>query len=539
MLLELRLKNFVLIEEARLSFEPGFVVFTGETGTGKSLLIKSLKLALGARSSPGLIRPGAKEAILEAVVSADERTKRHLEKFGLEPTHELIIRRVITPDRSRAYLNGSPVTLQMLSEILSDLVVIAGQHEYQTLNKPEERLLTIDTFGELFSLRKAYEEAYLDFRQKLEKLQSLQEKVKNALKEEDFLKFQLQEIEAVSPEPGEDIEIEEKLKRLKNLARLKDLASNANAGVEKSFSLVSAAKKSLGQALEFDKKLAPLAERLETLSYELEDVSLELSDYLRSLEIAPDELEALEERLFAIKRLKRKYGPTLEDVLSHYEKIKKDLEDISTGEEHLQELEEEAKLAEKKALELAEELSNRRKQTAELLSQNVNRLLKELALEGARFRISFTRKDLSPTGFDQVEFLVTTHPKAPWRPMAEVASGGELSRFFLAIKAALSKRASAQALIFDEIDAGVGGMVAHRLGKLLAELATNYQVICVTHLPQIAALASQHFVVEKEITSDEALTSIRPLSNEERVEEIARMLGDPTARDVAKKLLGL
>ncbi|OAG28681.1 DNA repair protein RecN [Thermodesulfatator autotrophicus] len=539
MLQELRLKNFVLIKEARLSFEPGFVVFTGETGTGKSLLIKSLKLVLGARSSPGLIRPGAKEALIEAVVSVDEKTQKHLEKFGLEPAEELIVRRIITAERSRAYLNDSPVTLQMLSEIASDLVVIAGQHEYHTLNKPEERLLTVDTFGDLLALRQEYEKAYLTFREKLENLLSFQEKVKNALKEEDFLRFQLQEIEAVSPVPGEDIEIEEKLKRLKNLARLKDLANNAYSEVEKSFSSISSAKKSLSQALEFDRNLSPLAERLETLSYELEDLSLELSDYLRSLEIAPDELEALEERLFALKRLMRKYGPTLEDVLSHYEKIKKDLEDISTGEEHLQDLEEEVKQAENRAVELAEELSQKRKQAAGLLSQHVNRFLKELALEGARFRVSFARKELSSTGFDQVDFLVTTHPKAPWRPIAEVASGGELSRFFLAIKAALSKKASAQSLIFDEIDAGVGGMVAHRLGKLLADLATSYQVICVTHLPQIAALARQHFVVEKQIKGDEAFTFIKELNPEERINEMARMLGDPSARDVAQKLLGL
>ncbi|WP_022853272.1 DNA repair protein RecN [Thermodesulfatator atlanticus] len=537
MLLELRLKDYVLIEEARLKFEPGFVVFTGETGAGKSLLVKSLKLASGARGGPQVIRPGAKQAIIEAVWENSPETAAKLEELGLEPEDEIIIRRVITKERSRIYLNGSPITLQMLGQILAGKVIIAGQHEYQSINAAETRLFLLDAFGGLLDLREKYQKAFKEYQDLAHALNHLREKISSALKEEDFLNFQLKEIENVAPQPGEDEEIEERLFVLKNLARLESLVKDARSQLETGYAAFSQARKSLSQAIEFSRELEPLAKRLESLVFESEDLAGELTSYLRNLATEEGELEALEERLYQLKRLKRKYGPTLQDVLAHYEQIKKELARLTTGEDQLKELEEKTENARSKAEALAEELSLKRKEKAELLSHKINSYLKDLALEGARFRIHFSREELSKSGIDLVDFLVKTNPQSPLRPLREVASGGELSRFFLAIKAAVSQKEATETLVFDEIDAGVGGMVAHKLGTLLKELARAQQVICVTHLPQLAALADQHFVVEKKIEGEKATTRIKELNFQERTKEIARMLGEPNALELARRLL--
>ena len=537
MLLELRLKDFVLIKEARLSFEPGFVVLTGETGAGKTLLIRGLKLLMGERASPALIRPGARQAVLEAVFRLSPEMREGLLALGLEAEGEMVVRRVISPERSRAYLNDSPVTLGLLAETVGRLVVLAGQHDYQTLSRAEEKLLLLDRYAGLLPLREKYEGVYQGLRALEKELRERQERLKRSLKEEDFLRFQLAEIEEVSPRPGEDEELEEKVKVLKNLSRLREELEASLKELDQAFSSLSRSKKALREASALSRDLAPFLTRLEGLYYETEDLLLELREKERELPAGAEELEALEERLYQLRRLKRKYGPTLEDVLAHLEGLKRELSTLSHGEEEVSRLEEELSRLRAEAEALAGELGRRRREAARRLEREVGALLPTLALEGARFRISFEEVPLSSTGRDRVDFLVATQPKAPFRPLAQVASGGELSRLFLALKAVTAREAAAQVLVFDEVDVGVGGRVAARIGALLRELSGRHQVICVTHQPQIAALASQHFFIEKKVSAEEAATSIRELSPEERVAEISRMLGGPEARELAERLL--
>ena len=537
MLLELRLKDFVLIDEARLLFEPGFVVFTGETGAGKTLLVKGLHLLLGARGGPALIKPGAREAILEAVFSVGEELSQKLEEAGIAPGDEIYIRRIIGRERSRAYVNDSPVTLGFLADLAQDLLVVASQHDHQSLNRPEERLRMIDAHGGLFELRAKYQGLYERYRQIEREYQALQQRLQELLKEEDFLRFQISEIEEIAPQPGEDVEIEQRLAELKNLARLEEDVKASLREFERALSAWGSGRKALERAASISKGLEKLASRAETVFLEAEDLLFELQEFARNLTPSEGELERLEERFYQLRRLKRKYGPTLEDVLTHLEKAKKELETFSHGEESLLQLEKELADIREELEALAAELREKRLEAAQRLAREIRQYFEELALTGMRFEIVLEKGELSWQGTERAEFLVATQPQAPLRPVAQIASGGELSRLFLALKTATASDTSGQTLVFDEVDVGVGGETASRVGRLLKKLARKHQVLCITHQPQIAALADQHFLVEKNLSTAEASTSIHRLEAEERVREIARMLGGAEAEDLARRML--
>jgi len=544
MLLELRFKDFVLIPEAHLILAPGFTVLTGETGAGKSLLMQGLSLLLGARGGPHLIRLGAEEAVVEAVIVGGEVLARRLSEMGYEPVEEVLLRRVITKTKGRVYINGSPATLQMLSRLTEGLILLASQHEHQLLANPEDRLRLLDQFAGVGGLLARYQEAFKAYRQVLQEYQALAEKLGRLEKERDFLRFQIEEIEAVAPVPGEDKALSEEREVLRNMARLQELLGQAVEDLESSVSATSRAKKNLSSAAEFDHRLDPLVERLEGLFYELEDTLFSLRDHLGGLSADEGRLEEIEERLDKLNRLKRKYGQTLEEVLTQLEVLKEEYQQLELGEEGLRELGFTLKEREEKALSLAKELSVKRKEAGRRLSQAVMERLAALGMAEACFVVEVKSEKagaaaLGPWGLDRVEFLVATNPKAEPRPLTKVASGGELSRIFLSLKTALSEDQKTQVLIFDEVDAGIGGLTAAKVGAMLKELSRHQQVICVTHLPQIAALADHHFVVEKESDAEEARTKIKALSPEERVEEIARMLGEKEARELAAKMLGM
>lgn len=542
MLLELRLKDFVLIPEAHLIFAPGFTVLTGETGAGKSLLMQGLSLLLGARGGSHLVRPGATEAIIEAVIAGGELLAERLSEMGYEPAEEVVLRRMISPQKSRVYINGSPATLQMLARLTEGLILLASQHEHQLLAHPEDRLRLLDQFAGVDALLSRYKEAFFAYREALRDYQALSEGLGRLEKERDFLRFQIEEIEAVAPLPGEDQALEEERAILRNMAKLKALLGQAVETLEVGVSTISQARKNVSSAAVLDIRLKHLSERLEGLFYELEDLSFSLQDHLGGL--SPDEarLEEIEERLDKLHRLKRKYGGNLEEVLAQLETLKAEYHRLEHGEENLKALEASLKEREEAALRLALKLSERRREAAGRLSQVVKARLTSLGMSEARFLVevqsaSPEARALTATGLDRVEFLVATNPQAEPRPLTKVASGGELSRIFLSLKTALSEDQAAQVLLFDEVDAGIGGLTATKVGEMLKELARHQQVICVTHLPQIAALADHHFVVEKESDAREARTRIRLLCREERIEEIARMLGQKEARELAAKML--
>ena len=537
MLLELRLKDFVLIDEARLLLEPGFIVFTGETGAGKTLLVKGLHLLFGARGGPALIRPGAKEAVLEAVFTTTPQISQKLEEAGISSGEEIYIRRLIGKERSRAYVNDSSVTLGFLSFLGRELLTIASQHDYQSLSRPEERLEMLDGYGGLSELKRRYQELYKNYRELESRYQELQKKLQELLKEEDFLRFQIAEIEEVSPQLGEDIEVERRLYELKNLTRLEEELQNSLREWERGLSAWANARKALERASSLSKSLETLTSRAETIFLEAEDLLFELQEFAKNLSPEEGELERLEERFYQLRRLKRKYGPTLEDVLAHLEKAKRELETFSSGEERLLQLEKELAEKRKELESLASSLRERRLQVAQKLIREIRQYLEELALSGTRFEILLERGELTWQGTERAEFLVATHPKAPLRPLIQIASGGELSRIFLALKTITARDTESQLLVFDEVDVGVGGEIASRIGKLLKQLARKHQVICITHQAQIAALADQHFLVTKSLSEEGAISSIRRLEFGERVEEIARMLGGQEAKDLARRLL--
>ncbi len=536
MLLELRLKDFVLISETRLEFAPGLIVLTGETGAGKSLLIQSLKLLLGARGGAHLIRPGAKEAVLEAVFEGRFWAER-LASLGLPSAEELVIRRIITPERSRIYLNGSPVTAQMLAKLTQGFIILAGQHEHQLLARPEERLAFLDLFSETQELLLAYQEAYRRFRQAEAAYQDLLLRRQQAERERDFLAFQIREIEEIAPQPGEDEELEAERQRLRNLEKLKDLSQKVSGDLSQAARLLAEARRTFLRILELDAGLSGLEERLEGLYYEVEDLSQEVSAYSRGLQGEEGRLEEIENRLYQLKRLKRKYGLDLNQVLKELARLKEELAVLERGEERLAELESELTKAREEVYALGRKLSEKRQQGAKRLSELVSKRLPSLAMPEARFQVEVRRlEEPKETGFDQVEFLVATAPQSPLRPLSRVASGGELSRLFLALRVATSTKETSL-FLFDEVDAGIGGETAHRVGELLKELSRQQQVICVTHWPQIAALADQHFVVEKVRQEGEVETRVRALSPEERRLELARMLGGPETVNWAQELV--
>ncbi|QJA06695.1 DNA repair protein RecN [Thermosulfurimonas marina] len=530
MLLELRLQNFLLIEEAHLSLGPGFTVLTGETGAGKSLLIKALRLVLGERGGPEYLRPGAKEAVVEALLASSKLPKR-LSSLGLEPAEEILVRRIITPERSRIFVNGAPVPLKMLARVTQGLVVLTGQHEFRALLSPEYRLRLLDAFAGTEDLRRRYREVFSHLRKLREERRRLEEECSRLARERDFLEFQIREIEEAGLCPGEDEELEREREVLRNLTRLKE-------GLSEGVRALSVAGRELSQALSalrglarFEEGLSGLLARLEGAYYEVLEGERELQGRLTSLPEDDSRLEEVEARLARLQNLKRKYGSTVEEILETLVELKARRERLEGGEDRLADLvAEEGRLAEE-ALGLALELSSERIRAAAELSRRVTEELSGLAFTGAEFRVEVQREEvrpeaLGPEGLDRVEFLVRTNPGTPERPLEKVASGGELSRIFLALKGALAERDRAACLIFDEVDSGVGGRAAVRVGEKLRELSQRDQVICITHLPQIARLADRHFVVEKEVLGAQAFTRVRELSGEEREREWLRMLGE-------------
>ena len=530
MLLELRLKNFILIEELLLTFEPGFTVLTGETGAGKSLLIKALKLILGERGGPDYIRPGRKEAVVEALIYGGSLLRERLEALGFEPSEEVLLRRVISPERTRVYVNGSPATLKILSQLTRGFIVLTGQHEFRLLFSSDYRLSVLDDFAGLTEELEAYRRVFSEWKKVSAERENLERELSEIERRRDFLDYQIREIEEAGLSPEEDQELVREREVLRHLSRLKGGLEKAAFSLDRAAEALAEARGSLFELAKFDAELQSHAERLENLYYETVELAREMASRRADLPEDDSRLEEIEARLSRLERLKRKYGGTVEEILQTLERLRAERETLETGEERLQELVSRETALLKEVLERAKSLSDRRRKAAGVLSEEVTRELSSLALSGAEFRaevntLPASAESLTASGLDKVEFLVRTNPGTPERPLEKVASGGELSRVFLALKCVLSRKDSATCLIFDEVDTGIGGLTAVRVGEKLRELSENEQVICITHLPQIARLADHHFAVEKEVSGGETFTRIRPLSEEEREQELSRMMG--------------
>jgi len=528
-LLEIKIKNFVLVESVDLSFSRGLNIITGETGAGKSLLVGAINLLIGTKVDWDLIS-GKDRAEITGIFETDEKTREILEEFGIETENEIIIRRVLSPGqrKSRAFVNMTPVTQQFLRELTSNLIDIHGQHEHQRLFDTTSHLEYLDKFADTMSLKDLVSKKFREYQKLKAELEKEKKEVEEAEKARDFLEYQLRELEDADLKIGEEEELEERIKVLSNLETLRSGIQEAITILyeddESAYSRLTRVSAILRNLSEIDESLKIHEATLEEVLIKIDEVWRNLLDYAGKLESEPEELDRLMERLSLINRLKEKYRRDVPGLIKLYNETREKFNKLEIKDEYLKELEKKVKEKYNELLSIAEDLSNKRKSAARKFESLVLDELAELGMQNARFVVNFSEKEVDETGIDQVEFLISTNPGEEVKPLRKVASGGELSRIMLALKTVLSEIDDIPTLIFDEIDVGIGGRIAEAVGKKLSSIARRRQVITITHLPQIAVYGEKHFVVQKKTLDHRTVTDVRELQGEERVKEIARML---------------
>ncbi len=549
MLKELIIENFVLIDRAEVVFAPGFTVVTGDTGAGKSLLIKALTMLMGARADSRVVGKSGKKAIIQAVFDAGDSVREILDEQGIECEGELILRRIISRDgKNRVFINGVITTLSDLRQISVLLLSLAGQHEFQRLLSVDIHRKWLDEFAgigtEKFSL------LLKEFRRLKRELNTLYEKKASLDARREDLLHDARVIDEIAPEPQEEDTLIEERRLLRHTEKVRGLAQELFQRLygERGNVLegLSSCRKLVERLSSIDPGLQKLCSQVDSIIVEADDVASSIRDYLYNLPMDDSRLRQVEERLFELKRLRKRFGPSLEDVLEYRGRIQEELAGMDSLEEKI---EEKKGLLEEKGralLKEAKEISKRRRETARLFQEAVQNQLRDLNLKRARFQVEVTSpsepsvEDIGATGMDKVSFLFSANPGQELKPLTEVASGGELSRVLLAIKVVMGKGRGSEILIFDEIDSGLGGEVAEKVGRKLRAISEISQVIAISHFPQIAALAHSHVVVKKEQGQSYTVSRVFQVEGKERVEEIARMLGGESgkAREYAKELLG-
>lgn len=537
MLQELDIESYAVVERLRMPFHPGLNVLTGETGSGKSIVVDSLALLLGARASVDIVRSGARKARVSGRFDPprDSPAIARLADSGIDlDGDELIVeRQVLASGKSRAYVNGSPVTVALLRELAPHLGDIHGQHGQQTLLSPPLQLQLLDSFGKCVSDVDALREVHRRWRSSQEALRNLRAGERDRLHRIDLLRYQAEEIRDAAPLAGEDEELDRERSRLGNVERLRQAGFEAYGALYDSPTSASSLVKTASSALEsigsLDECFQQFAESLEDARSTVDDVAFELRGYLEKLDADPSRLEAVEDRLAELDRLKRKYGPALQDVLEFASRAEDELTSLGRSDAEIERLEGTVAEAAAEYASRAAALSRSRHRAAARLAEKAERELSDLALASSRFVVGLDELDSpGPTGTERATLLFSANPGQPLRPLRNVASGGELSRIALAVKTCLEETASAGAylrtLVFDEIDTGVGGIVAEAIGLRLSRLASGNQVLCVTHVPQVACFADAHFHVAKTVTGESTSATVAQLSVSERVKELARML---------------
>lgn len=547
MLQELSIKNFTIIDDINISFSQGLTILSGETGAGKSIIINAVNLLLGSRATASLIRTGCDTAELEAVFQIDRSSKVSgiMRENGFEPEEGLLIRRVISnKNRHRIYINGRLATSVQLNSITENLASISGQHAHQGLLKEDQHLLILDMYGGLMPIRDQVYDIFHDMLPLIKKLNDLKSLKDRQTEHLELLKFQQKEIIEAGIQPGEDDDIELERIRLKNREHLMQairesldaLYDSQGAAIERLVTI----KQNLEKASEIDAELSTAGNTVAQTIYHLEDVSEELRVYFKKIEIDDNRLDIVEARLDTLNKLKRKYGKSLADVLSHLDAIAREIAEIDNMGDNISGLKEKLSIAHNKLASLAEKLSEKRKQTASSLSKKVEKELDTLKMPNTKFKVQLQdmpvdthtnpyyitgKKTINENGIDRGAFLISPNIGEPLKPFSSIVSGGELSRVVLALKAILAKSEAVETIVFDEVDAGISGSVGEVIGKKLSSLARYHQIICITHLPQIAKFADHHFSISKRVSNGRTKTSINLLSKKERVKEIARMLG--------------
>jgi DNA repair protein RecN (Recombination protein N) len=536
MLVELAVEQIAIIERLNLRFEPGLNVLTGETGAGKSILIDALSLALGERAEAEMLRAGAERAQVTAVfdVSASPRLLARMQELGVVPEEGLLYltRELFAGGRSQARINGRPVPVATLKAVGDLLVDLHGQHQHQSLFHTSEQMRFLDEWcgEEVLRLKAELGECVREVRTLQRELSTLQADARERAHLLDLYTFQKQEIEQAHLTPGEEEELLAEERRLAHAEKLFASAETAyellTAGEPAAVDLLAQAVRTLEEILPIDADLQPLVENLQNALYAVQDAAADLRAYRDRVEFNPDRLNEVQDRLHLIRTLKRKYGDTVEAVLDYLREVTEKMERLQGGEERAEELMTALRQAEQKAQNLAQELSRLRREGARRFEQAVAQELSELAMPRARFEVKLTPKPLDSDGVDAVEFLIAPNAGEPPRPLSKIASGGELSRVMLAIKSVLAGVEDVPTLVFDEIDIGIGGRTAGVVGQKLQSLSQQRQILCITHLPQIASRARAHLLIEKREAEGRTVTAVTPVEGEARVREIARMLGD-------------
>ena len=541
MLRLLHIENIAVIERAEISFDRGFNILTGETGAGKSIVIDAISAILGERAYRDMIRTGATKASVQAIFS-DVPNLPWFEETGVAHDPELVIHREIYLDgKNVCRVNGTLVNVTVLRKLGVQLINIHGQHDSASLFDEENHLQFLDAFADNEDIRMQYTAQYLtvsELRRQIDRM-SMDEGEK--LRRMETLRYQIEEISKAGLTPGEDEELEQRRKLLQNAEKLSDGIEEASRclyggdDTDGASALLAQAQRALGKLSRYTDSYQALYSRLEDLMYQVTDVAEEVRDALDDLSYSPDELEEIESRLDVIHRLRRKYGATCDDILKYLENAKKELDEIEFADDHLERLKGKLKKAEQDAWKVATALRNNRKQAAEEMSTRILTELSQLDMPRVQFQCNFEELELGSNGVDAVAFYMSANAGEALKPMSKVASGGELARIMLAMKNVLAERDQVNTFIFDEVDTGVSGRAAQRVAEKLKSVATHKQVLCVTHLPQLAALADTHLLIAKEERQGRTYTTVTPLDFEGRKRELARIIGGANITDITLK----
>ncbi len=550
MLERLEVRNYVLIKSLVMEFPDGFAVLTGETGSGKSIILGALGLVLGEKARADIVRQGEKEAHVEALFSyrSGGEVEAYLKSCGLDSEDGgLFIQRIVrSSGRSIMSVNGYSVSREQLEELGRMLVDVSSQHAHQSLLRPSVQLSLLDKAAKTGELLASYRKAYEAYNEALAESARLVEENEKAGREADYIRFCLDEIEKADVKPGEDDELADELRRISQSGMLTEELDEAlelmrGGSQSGALSTLNHALNAVRKAMKADPSLESYAGRIESASIEIEDIAASLGDYLSGLSFSEDELEEKNARLSLLQRMKKKYGGSLEAVLSKRDEFRSALETIENFEDLLKENAKKVVRCREEMNALGSKLTGMRTRCASALEKSIMDKLSGLGLRNACFRIAVGGREASPSGFDDVVFLLAANRGEKEGPISQVASGGELSRIMLAVKSALSAEDEVETLLFDEIDSGLGGTVANSVAKELETLSRSHQVIAISHLAQIAAKAGTHFLVNKTEEGDRTVSTIGEISGEERVDEIARLLSGEVgklSREHARSLLG-
>ena len=532
MLRELKIENLAIIDELDIEFDKGFIVLTGETGAGKSIILSGINLLIGEKASVDMIRDGEENLVAQGVFDVDEEQKRKLETMGIDiDGDEIIIRRSYSRSgKARAFVNNVRITLTDLKEIASTLVDIVGQHSHQMLLNKNNHIKLLDSFlsKDEKDLKENLANLLSKYREINTKIEDIEREKRETLEKKEFYEYQLEEIEKLKLKDGEDEILEAEYKRVFNAEKIREKVYESLEYLkddDSALSLITNSIRNIEYLGKYDERYTELAKRMENAYYELEDCANEIEDISKGMDISESDLDKIAGRMNTLKRIKEKYKRTLPELITYREDLKEKLSDIDSGDFKTRELKQELANIKSEYDKLAEKLSNSRKEIALKIENELLNELKFLNMEDAKLKVQINKLErMTSDGYDDVEFFISTNVGQDLKPLNKIASGGEVSRVMLALKVIFSKVDNIPILIFDEIDTGIGGETVRKIALKLKEIGDNTQIISITHSPVIASKASQQFYIEKYVENSKTISRVKKLSAEERVKEIGRML---------------